>query len=72
VLLGVVWRSAAALVLFFVLGGLGLIFAGYAMYHAVQVKSSGSRHGNLALVIGGVSLAAVVVGWIVRLTSGAV
>lgn len=67
-LVGVIWRSAVAVVLFFFLHGIGLIFAGYAVYFAIQCKSKGSKYGTLALIIAGLAFAAVAFGWIIRLT----
>ncbi len=68
VLTGVIFRSAIALVLAFVIGGIGLISAAYAMYYAVQCQRSGSRYGIAALVIAGVTLATVGILWAVRLS----
>jgi hypothetical protein len=69
---GVIFRSVLGVVLFFVMHGIGVIFSGYAMYYAVQLKSSGSKHGTIALFIAGVSLAAVLVGWGLRLSGASV
>lgn len=71
VIWGVVIRSALGIVLFFVLHGIGVVFAGYALYYAFQAKQSGHRYGNIALAIAGVSTAIVVIGWILRLTGTA-
>ena len=66
-LIGVILRSVAAVVLFFFLKGLGLIFAGYALYYAIQAKSNGNRHGTVAIVIAAIALAVVGIGWLMRL-----
>ena len=68
ILFGVIFRSAIALVLAFAIGGIGLISAAYAMYYAVQCQRSGSKYGIAALVIAGVTLAAVGTLWAVRLS----
>ena len=65
-------RSALALVLFFVLHGIGLIFAGYSLYYAIQCKQSGNSKGTLAVIISSVILVIVIAGWIVRMTTHAV
>ncbi|MFM9873819.1 MAG: hypothetical protein ACKVQS_10190 [Fimbriimonadaceae bacterium] len=64
---GIVARCAAALILFFVFHGLGMIFAIYAMVYAVQLKSAGSKYGVIALILAGITLVAVGIGWILRL-----
>ncbi|MCB0825619.1 MAG: hypothetical protein KDC26_05480 [Armatimonadetes bacterium] len=68
VLLGVLWRPIAAVVLFFVLHGVGIAFAGYGMYYAIQLKQSGSKYGTFAIIFAAVALVAVGVGWLMRLT----
>lgn len=62
VLWGVIGRCAAALALFFVFKGFGLVFAVYAMYHAVQLKMHGSKYGVIALIMAGITLIIVGVG----------
>ena len=69
-LIGAIWRSAAALILFFWLHGIGLIFAGYALYYAFQANSLGHRYGKVGLGIAGASFLAVLIGWIIRMQSG--
>jgi hypothetical protein len=64
---GIVARCAAALVLFFVFHGIGMVFAVYAMVYAFQLKSAGSKYGVIALVLASITLAAVAIGWIMRL-----
>ena len=65
---GVIVRSLLGLASFFLIGGLGFIFAGYAMYYAVQCLQSGSKYGIASVVIAGLALAAVGIGWALRLT----
>ncbi len=60
-------RTVLAIILFFFLQGLGLIFAGYAMYYAIQAKSAGNKYGVICIVIAGVGLAAVGIGWLLRM-----
>lgn len=60
-------RCALALVLFFVLRGLGLIIAGYAVVYAFQLKGRGSKYGTMALVASILTLVLIGIGWIVRL-----
>lgn len=67
---GVVLRCVAALVLFFVLHGLGLVFSGYALYYAIQAKNEGNKYGVICIVIASVTLAIVGTGWVLRLVSG--
>lgn len=71
-LLGVLWRSAAGIVLFFWLHGLGLIFAGYALFYAIRAQMDGNKYGIVAILIATASLAAVGVGWMMRLSGKAV
>lgn len=66
---GVVLRCAAALVLFFVLQGLGLVFSGFALFYAIKAKSEGNKYGLASIVIAAVTLAIVGTGWILRLKS---
>jgi hypothetical protein len=68
---GSVVRSGLALIAFFALGGLGFIFGGYAMYYAIKCHRMGNDKGWLAIGIAGLSLAAVLVGWMVRLSEHA-
>lgn len=67
---GVVLRCAAALVLFFVLHGLGIVFSAYAMYYAIQAKNEGNKYGVICIVIASVTLLVVGAGWILRIASG--
>lgn len=69
---GVVLRSVAAVGLFFFLHGIGFVFAGYAMYYAVQCQRSGSKYGIIALAIAGLALAAVGIGWAMRLSGAGI
>jgi len=60
-------RCALALIFFFVLRGLGLIVAGYAVVYAFQLKGQGSKYGTFALVASILTLVLIGIGWIVRL-----
>ena len=66
-LIGSIFRSILAVVLFFVLGGLGLIVGAYALYYAIQCQAKGNKYGIVAIVIAVLALAAVGIGWILRL-----
>jgi hypothetical protein len=68
-LVGIIVRSGLALLFFFVFRGIGLVFAGYALYYAIQLKSNGSKYGTIAIVIAAVSLGIVLLGWAVRMNS---
>lgn len=63
---GSIVRSVLAVAVFFFLHGLGLVFAGYAMFYAIQAKSHGNRYGVLAIVVASVALLIVIVGWLLR------
>jgi hypothetical protein len=69
---GSVLRSVAAIAFFFLLHGIGLVFAVYAVIYGVQAKSSGNKYGTIALVISIVALVVVVIGWVLRLNGGGV
>lgn len=69
---GSVLRSVAAVAFFFLLHGIGLVFAIYAVVYGVQAKSSGNKYGTIALIISIVALAAVLGGWAMRLNGGRV
>jgi len=60
--------SLGGVVLFFVLHGIGLIFSGYGLYYAFQLKSSGSKYGVPVLVLSGICFAAVALGWVLRMS----
>jgi len=62
--------AGAAVVFFFVLRGIGLVFAIYGVINAFRAKSAGHPGGAAAIVVSLVALAAVTVGWIVRMSSG--
>jgi hypothetical protein len=67
VLIGVIIRSLLAIVFFFVFKGIGLIFAGYALYYAIQQKIDGDKYGTAAILIASAAAGAVGVGWLLRL-----
>ena len=67
---GVVLRSVLGIVLFFVLHGIGLIVAGSGMITAFQLKGQGSKWGVPALVISGLAVVVIGVGWMLRISSG--
>ena len=72
---GEFWRSviysALAVVLFFALHGLGLILAGYAVYYSIQSNTKGNRMGMAAIAISVLALAAVCIGWYLRISGNA-
>lgn len=51
IIIGVVLRSVAAVILFFVFHGIGLAVGGYALYYAIQAKNDGHKNGTIAIVI---------------------
>ena len=65
---GVLLRCGGALLVFFLLHGLGLIFSIYALIYAVQAKSSGNKYGVICLVAAIVTLIIVGIGWTMRLS----
>lgn len=69
-LVGVIVRSALGLASFFLIGGFGFIFAGYALFYAIQCLQSGSKYGIAAIAIAGTSLAIVFAGWALKLSVG--
>lgn len=71
-LLGVLARCAAGILFFFVLHGIGVIFAGYALFYAIQLQQNGSKYGIAAILIAGVTVAALAIGWIMRLNGAGV
>lgn len=73
---GIFWRSIiyslASVLLFFVIHGLGLIWAGYAVYYAFRSHGMGHSRSIIAIVVSIVALTVVIIGWIIRLNTGAV
>jgi hypothetical protein len=67
---GVIARCALAIVLFFVLHGIGLIFSGYALFYAIQSKANGHKYGIASLAIASVTFVIILIGWVLRLQSG--
>lgn len=65
-------RSVLAVVFFFVLHGIGLIFGVYAVIYAFQCHSKGNKYGLLAIGISIAALIAVAIGWMLRMGGGAV
>ncbi|AIE87824.1 DUF4339 domain-containing protein [Fimbriimonas ginsengisoli] len=63
---GAIIRSVLALVFFFAFHGIGLIFAAYGVYYAIQANSKGHRHGKTALAISIVTLVVIGIGWLLR------
>jgi hypothetical protein len=67
---GALWgsliRSALAVVFFFALRGIGLVFALYAVFYGYKAMSEGHRFGVPAFVISLLALAAVGIGWFIR------
>jgi hypothetical protein len=70
VLVNVIIRSVLGLVSFFLIGGFGFIFAGYALYYAIRCQQSGSKYGVAAIAIAGTSLAIILAGWAILLSTG--
>jgi hypothetical protein len=70
VFFGVIFRCALAIVLFFALHGIGLIFSGYALFYAIQSKASGHKFGLASLVVASVTFIVILIGWVLRLQSG--
>lgn len=64
---GVAIRCVLALVFFFFLHGIGLIFGGYALFYAIRAHGNGHRHGAIMIGIAGATFAILVVGWATRL-----
>jgi len=60
-------RSLGGLVLFFLFHGLGVIWAGYALYYAIRCNASGHPRGVLAIAIAAFCLVLVILGWILRI-----
>ncbi|SRR5581483_7555224 len=69
---GAIVQSGLAVLLFFVLHGLGLVFGGYAVYSGIQCVRSGHKLGAVALIVSLLAMAAVCVGWVLRLKGAAV
>ena len=70
VFFGVIFRCALAIVLFFVLRGIGLIVAGYGLFYAIQSTASGHKFGIASLVTASVTLVVILIGWALRIQSG--
>ncbi|MBS1707332.1 MAG: hypothetical protein JSS65_01280 [Armatimonadetes bacterium] len=66
----VLGRCALALVLFFVLHGIGLVVAGYAVFYAFQLKAAGSKYGTFALIATISTFVVIGLGWFLRIGSG--
>lgn len=64
---GVIARCAAALIMFFVLHGFGLVFAGYAVVYAFQAQMRGSRYGIIAIVMSVCTAIVLAIGWGLRI-----
>lgn len=65
---GAIIRSVLAVILFFVLHGIGLIVGAYALYYAIQCKAHGNRYGTIAIVVAATALIAIGIGWYLRLS----
>ena len=63
-----IFRSVLALVLFFVFRGIGLIVGIYGMVYAVRAQQAGHRFGMVAIIISGITLALLAVGWYLRMS----
>lgn len=68
----VIWSigyAVLAVVMFFALGGLGVIFGVYGVINAFRSKANGHAAAPVAIVISIVALVAVLIGWGIRLSS---
>ncbi|MBS1706495.1 MAG: hypothetical protein JST40_11515 [Armatimonadetes bacterium] len=63
------FSSVLALILFFVLHGIGLIVAGTSVFRSLQYKQAGHEKANIALIISVSTLILVAVGWIFRIST---
>ncbi|MEA2552580.1 MAG: hypothetical protein QOJ65_756 [Fimbriimonadaceae bacterium] len=63
---GALFRAGLALLFFFVFHGLGVIFAIYALVYAFQANAKGNRFGIVAIVVCGIVLLLLAVGWFLR------
>lgn len=70
-LVGAIIRSVLAVVFFFAFHGIGLVFAGYAVYYAIQANTKGHKYGPVGLAISILALLLVIGGWVLRMQSGA-
>ena len=66
----IVVRAILGVVLFFGFRGVGLVVAGSSLYSAYQLKEKGSKWGIPALVVSGVAVLVVGIGWVLRLSGG--
>lgn len=64
----VIGEALLGIIFFFVLGRLGIIFAGFSFYNAIKLKMQDSKYAIPGLIFSGLCLAAVVVGWVMRLS----
>lgn len=69
---GVLIRCGAAILFFFVLHGIGLVFGAYALVNAIQLKNQGYSKGPIAIVIAAITLGIVLAGWGMRMMGGGV
>ena len=65
---GSIFRSVLAIVFFFFRPGIGLFFAGYGVYYAIRAQSNGHKYAWVAILISSITLIAIVLGWVVRLS----
>ncbi|MBS1717788.1 MAG: hypothetical protein JSS72_08660 [Armatimonadetes bacterium] len=68
IIVGVIIRSLLGLIFFFVFKGIGLLFAGYALYYAIQTRITGHPKSWIALIIAVVSFAVIAIGWMLRMS----
>ena len=66
---GSIIRSVLALILFFVLNGIGLIVGGYGLYYAIRAQANGHKYGWVAIVISSITMIAIVIGWAFRISA---
>lgn len=68
-IVSVAFWSIAALVLFFVFRGWGFIIAAFTLWDAIRLRARGSKWGNPALAVAGLTVLVLAWGWYDRLSS---
>ncbi len=63
---GSIVRSLLAVVLFWVLQGIGLIFGVFALITAIQCQRQGNKYGMLAIGVAVLALFVVGIGWYLK------
>ena len=65
-IMGAIFRSVLALVFFFFLHGIGLVFAGYSVYYAMRAQQKGHKYGVVALAISIGTLVLIIAGYALK------